>query len=166
MIAKGSQQHGPLSLHELQRLASERRLAPRDLTWQQGSAQWIPAEQLGIEFPAAKLAPQNPLTAALRWLQRKLPANRAQLRAASPPQQPLVMALLSGVCLPGLGQLILGQTIKGICWLAAAFGLVAATSGLGLVMWPIAAIDAFMIARRLQLGQPTGDWDFFNSRCG
>ena len=74
------------------------------------------------------------------------------------------MALLSGLCLTGLGQIVLGQTLKGIALLVGSIVIAITTGGVSIfVVTPIIAIDAYMIAQRLKQGQPVSEWDFFNS---
>ena len=84
--------------------------------------------------------------------------------------EPIIAALLS-VLLPGLGQMLVGQTTKGVVMLVAA----AAISGILLIgglfiiipccLIPfvpiIPAIDGFLIAKKLKEGQSVGEWDFF-----
>jgi TM2 domain-containing membrane protein YozV len=85
--------------------------------------------------------------------------------ASDPPKDPLLMAFLSGCCIFGLGQIVLGQTIKGVMILVGALIFVAGTFGHGIlviwVLWPLAALDAYMIAKKLRAGKSVGDWECF-----
>lgn len=75
------------------------------------------------------------------------------------PQDPLLMALLSGCCLAWLGQIILGQTTKGLVMLAISITL--CFLAVGIFFWPIAAVDAYLIAKKLKEGKPVKQWEFF-----
>jgi len=82
--------------------------------------------------------------------------------ASDPPKDPLLMALLSGCCLAFLGQLILGQKTKGIVMMIVSAFICVLTLGVGiLILYPVAAIDAYLIAKKLKNGQAVGQWEFF-----
>lgn len=75
--------------------------------------------------------------------------------------EPSIAVLLS-LLLVGLPQIIMGQAIKGVIMIVVALILGAATGCIAcLVMWPISAIDAYMIASKLQRGESVGEWEFF-----
>lgn len=85
-----------------------------------------------------------------------------RIAASDTPKDPVLMGVLSGCCISGLGQIILGQTIKGIVILLASMALGAVTVGLSvLVTWPVAGIDAYLIAKKLKEGKTVGPWEFF-----
>ena len=72
------------------------------------------------------------------------------------------MAVLSGCCINGLGQIILGQTLKGVALLVGSVVLMAATSGISLLIaLPVIAIDAYLIGKKLEAGNPVEEWEFF-----
>ena len=72
------------------------------------------------------------------------------------------MAILSGCCITGLGQIILGQTLKGITLLVGSVILLVGTAGFGLLIaYPLIAIDAYLIAKKLEAGNPVDEWEFF-----
>lgn len=143
--AKNGRQVGPVSTKELQSLVDDRKLARSDLTWQEGAAGWIPAERLAIVFPPPPPpVPSPPPPPAPVWIRRFLPSSTSQIKASMPPKEPITMALLSGLLLPGLGQIILGQTAKGLAMLGVSFTLIILTAGFGVVMWPISAFDAYL----------------------
>jgi hypothetical protein len=77
----------------------------------------------------------------------------------NPPKDPILMALLSGCCIAWLGQILMGQTTKGLVMLAVSISL--ALLGVGLLFWPIAAVDAFLIAKKLKDGKLVKQWEFF-----
>jgi len=87
-----------------------------------------------------------------------------------------VLALILGIIFGGLGQLYIGQTLKGVVILVVSlllwifdmvFGLL--TCGIGaLIFTPIVilyevlfAIDAMLVAKRLASGQAVSAWKFF-----
>jgi hypothetical protein len=62
---KNRQQMGPVTLEELQRLAGQGLLSPRDLVWQEGMADWTRAGNQGLfpEVMALEASPtQEPIT--------------------------------------------------------------------------------------------------------
>ena len=66
-----------------------------------------------------------------------------------------VLAVVAAA-VPGLGQMILGQTVKGLVLLGIA---IVTCSGFGL--FSIASIiDAFLVAKARHR-RPVGDWEFF-----
>jgi TM2 domain-containing membrane protein YozV len=80
----------------------------------------------------------------------------------NPPRSPLLMAFWSVCCFAGLGQIILGQITKGVLILLVSIVLAAITGGASIIItFPLGAIDAYMVARRLQEGRSVGEWDFF-----
>jgi TM2 domain-containing membrane protein YozV len=82
--------------------------------------------------------------------------------ASIPPKDPVLMAVLSGCCIAGLGQIILGQVTKGVVILLGSIALGAVTMGVSVfVTWPLGAIDAYMIAKKLKEGRIVGQWEFF-----
>lgn len=81
------------------------------------------------------------------------------ITSPNPPKDPILMALLSGCCLAWLGQILIGQTTKGLVMLAVSVSL--AVLGVGIIFWPIAAVDAYLIAKKLKEGKPVKQWEFF-----
>jgi ribosomal protein L40E len=78
------------------------------------------------------------------------------------PRNPVFMALLSGCCFAGLGQIVLGQTKKGLAILIGAILFAAVTHGIGIFpFWIVFAVDAYLIAKKLKHGQSVGQWEFF-----
>lgn len=65
--------------------------------------------------------------------------------------------------LPGLGQLILGQSAKGIVLMVTDVLLIVIPGGIiiSLIMSIISAIDANKVAKRLRAGNPVDPWSFF-----
>lgn len=76
-------------------------------------------------------------------------------------KDPWLMALLSFLIL-GLGQLILGQTAKGLTILVVGIIIGIITFGIAsLITVPISVIDAYLIAKKKIEGKEVGDWEFF-----
>ena len=72
------------------------------------------------------------------------------------------MGILSGCCIAGLGQMILGQVIKGVVILIGSMIAAVLTAGVSiLVTWPLGGIDAYLVAKKLKDGRSVGQWDFF-----
>lgn len=83
---------------------------------------------------------------------------------SDPPKDPILMALLSGCCIAGLGQMVLGQVVKGVVILIAAMALGAITAGVSIfATWPLMGIDAYLVARKLKSGRPVTEWESFPS---
>jgi len=95
---------------------------------------------------------QNPLESGT-------PSFTKTIVASSPPKDPSMIAALSVIPFPWLGQIFLGQTAKGISMLILTYVL--SIFLIGIVMLPIAAIDASKLAKVLKDGGAIGPWDFF-----
>ena len=71
-------------------------------------------------------------------------------------------AVLLTCLITGLGQMYLGQVLKGVVILLAAIVIGVATAGVGgLVIWVVAMADASKIGKKLEAGQSVGEWEFF-----
>jgi TM2 domain-containing membrane protein YozV len=80
---------------------------------------------------------------------------------SNPPKSAVTATILS-CFFPGVGQMYLGQVIKGVVILVAGIVLSTVTSGIaGLPVWIVAMIDANNIAKKLASGRPVGQWEFF-----
>lgn len=76
-------------------------------------------------------------------------------------KEPWLMALLSFLIF-GLGQIIMGQTAKGVTMLVVFFILGFITFGLSVfITLPISVIDSYLIAKKKKEGKVVGDWEFF-----
>jgi len=87
------------------------------------------------------------------------PAFRNTIVASNPPKDPSMMAALSFIPLPWLGQIFMGQTTKGITMLLVT--VVASVFLIGLILPFVAAYDAYRLAQELREGRSIGPWDFF-----
>jgi len=83
-----------------------------------------------------------------------------QIQPSSPPKNPIVAAILSLLLLGGVGQLYLGQTKKGIIIIVVTVLLYCAF-GLGVIINIVGAVDAYMMADKLQKGETIGDMQWF-----
>lgn len=71
-------------------------------------------------------------------------------------------AVLLTCLITGLGQMYLGQVLKGVVILLATIVIGALTAGVGsIVILIIAMIDASKIGKKLEAGQSVGEWEFF-----
>lgn len=76
-------------------------------------------------------------------------------------QSPVLMGVLSFFII-GLGQLIMGQTAKGIAMFVVALLVTIVTFGFGsIILLAVSVIDAVQIAKKKQDGKVVGDWEFF-----
>ena len=70
------------------------------------------------------------------------------------------VVLLLSVVFPGLGHMVLGQSIKGLVFMAVNIAATFVTCG---VAWPvlivISAVDGYCQAAKLKQGTPIGQWD-------
>lgn len=81
---------------------------------------------------------------------------------SNPPKDPVLMAILSGCCIAGLGQIVLGQVIKGFIIMLVSMVVAVVTFGISIfITWPLGALDAYQIAVKLKAGKPVGQWEFF-----
>jgi hypothetical protein len=137
-IDESEDQKGPLSWSDLRALAAARTLAPEDLVWRQGAAAWHPAGSLPGLFENAPSMP------------------------AMKKCHPALAAVLS-LFLPGLGHIFsCHQDNKGVFLIGFSLLSFWLTDGIsGLCLSPIAALDAFTVARRINSGAMIDRWEFF-----
>ena len=80
----------------------------------------------------------------------------------STPPKSSTTALILSCLITGLGQIYLGQTIKGLVLLISSFVISGITLGFGWpILWIVAMVDAHMIGNKLASGQPVRQWEFF-----
>lgn len=83
------------------------------------------------------------------------------IQPSDPPKNAIVAAILSLILFGGVGQLYLGQTKKGIILIVVWF-IGICTFGILTTIAAIAgAIDAYMMADKLQKGEAIGDMEWF-----
>jgi|APLow6443716910_1056828.scaffolds.fasta_scaffold1252014_1 TM2 domain-containing membrane protein YozV len=67
-----------------------------------------------------------------------------------------IVAIVLSVFVPGVGHMLLGQTVKGIAILAATI----LSCGVGYLVSLLIAADALCVAR-VRKERPVGDWEIF-----
>ena len=82
-----------------------------------------------------------------------------QIQPSTPPKNPIIAAVLSFLLFGGVGQIYLGQAKKGVILILASILL--ACVGIGLFIPVIGAIDAYILADKLQNGEAIGDMQWF-----
>ena len=82
-----------------------------------------------------------------------------QINPSDPPKNAILAAILSLLLLGGVGQIYLGQTKKGVILIVAT--LILSCVGIGLIIPVLGAIDAYMMADKLQKGESIGDMQWF-----
>ncbi len=71
-------------------------------------------------------------------------------------------AMILSCLIVGLGQMYLGQVIKGVAMLLGAMVIGAITAGVAAIpIWIIAMVDANKIGKKLEAGQSVGEWEWF-----
>lgn len=96
------------------------------------------------------------------WQRQAQPSDGSRIVASAPARDPLLMAFFSGCCLAGLGQMIIGQSAKGVCMIVVSLLLGLASGGVAsLMLLPLAALDAYLLADKLRNGRTIGMWEFF-----
>jgi TM2 domain-containing membrane protein YozV len=82
-----------------------------------------------------------------------------QIQPSDPPKNAILAAILSLLLLGGVGQIYLGQTKKGVILIVAT--LILSCIGIGVLIPIVGAIDAYMMADKLQKGEAIGDMQWF-----
>ena len=82
-----------------------------------------------------------------------------QIQPSDPPKNAILAAILSLILLGGVGQIYLGQTKKGVILIVGT--LLLSCVGIGVIIPVLGAIDAYMIADKLQKGEAVGDMQWF-----
>lgn len=78
---------------------------------------------------------------------------------SNPPQSPHLAWI--NILIPGLSQILMGQTAKGIVLLVSSYVLLVV--GIGALVWLASIIDGYLVGQVLQSGRPVGEWQFFPS---
>jgi TM2 domain-containing membrane protein YozV len=83
------------------------------------------------------------------------------IEPSDPPKKAFIALLLSMVVV-GVGQMYLGQVFKGLSIFIAAVMMAIVTMGVAaLAVWIVAMIDAYIIGKKLERGQPVRRWEWF-----
>lgn len=152
---ENGRQKGPISFYQLQQMANSGSLRMTDYVWTEGQGDWKPAGEIAGLFGSGATVPPSP-----SGPQHGSMAGQDLVLPSDPPRDPTVMAILSAI-VPGLGQLILGQTVKGIVLCVLAIGLLKVICIGSLAVSVVAIVDAYQIAVKLRSGQPVKQWEFF-----
>lgn len=184
-IAKDKQQTGPFSEEQIRGMLAAGMVSPTDLAWHDQLDDWIPLDQvLGAENPnpppnTASIPSVEPEVTQAAFTASEAPprpqgnAPGYPQPAASdliyPPAKPRSVGWMTfwGFIWPGLGQLLCGQTAKGIVLMILSFianivlSILAAPVLPGLTMCIVGAIDANWVAGALARGKPVRRWAFF-----
>jgi TM2 domain-containing membrane protein YozV len=120
--------------------------------WQQPgqpAPQWQPPGQPPQQWQQPGAPPQQ-------W-QGGPPAGGASSDIVQPTNMTPGVAAVLSFFFPGVGQILLGQQIKG----AVLLGISLFTGAMCGILCIVAAIDAFQIGKKHQAGIPVRQWDFF-----
>ena len=72
------------------------------------------------------------------------------------------LATFLSCLITGLGEVYLGQTMKGLAMFAGALVIGGLTGGvLAPVIWIVTMVDAYKIGKKLEAGQCVQQWEFF-----
>ena len=109
--------------------------------------------------------PQTQMPNNMQQMQMPNNMNNAQnagQKTIQPSGKSATTATILTCLITGLGQMYLGQTIKGVVMLLAAFVIGGFTMGFAApIIWIVAMIDAYKIGKKLEAGQSVGEWEFF-----
>lgn len=84
-----------------------------------------------------------------------------RIMPSNPPRSP-VLALIFSLFVIGVGQIYLGQVVKGITLIFASIVLSTITFGVAwFVIGIISCVDAYKIGRKLESGKSVDQWEFF-----
>jgi TM2 domain-containing membrane protein YozV len=158
----GSKQFGPVDQGEVVRLIGSGIVRASTQVWKEGTPSWVSAvstelkEHLQPEPPPIILSPPPMTSTASENRQMVLPRN---------PPRSIGWMTFCGFLWAGLGQLILGQSAKGVVLMVADILLLPIPGGIifSLILSIISAIDANKVAKRLGSGKPVDPWSFFPS---
>ncbi len=152
---ENGRQKGPISFYQLQQLANAGSLKSSDHVWTEGQQDWKPAGEIaGLFSGPPAVAPQ------MGGPRHTDGSGQDLVMPRVPPRDPTLMAVMSAV-VPGLGQVVLGQTVKGIVLLVLALGAWRIACLGSLAVWVVAIIDAYQIGVKLRGGKPVKQWEFF-----
>jgi hypothetical protein len=80
------------------------------------------------------------------------------------PPNPVLMALLGLCIVAGIPQIVLGQKTKGWVCLLVGIAITVPAGGLPmLILLPLNAIDAYLVAKKIKQGLPVTEWECFPS---
>ena len=138
------------------RLTGPYRLQPGDVISLGGS---LLAVQMGTSEFARPEAGEVSLTPTATNLPRP-----SAVSGIDAEKNPWIAALFSAVLLGGGWQLYLGQVKKAVVLIVTTFVL--SWFLLGIPIWLLGMLDAYLIAKRMNEGREVGEWEFFWSSAG
>lgn len=101
-------------------------------------------------------------TEELQFIREHLYKDPGELIWPRPSKHKKKSAVLLSFLLSGLGQVYLGQVVKGTCIIIAEIFLAAVSFGvLAIPVWIAGMVDANKIQKKLGMGQPVKKWEFF-----
>jgi hypothetical protein len=158
----GQKPIGPLDEADIIQLASTGEILHTSQVWKEGTPAWVAAGSSELNKhllpdppPIPQIGPPPfPTSAQTR------PAGLVQPRV---PARHVGWMTFWGFIWAGLGQLILGQSAKGIVLMVADALCMLVPGGIliALVLSIVSAIDANKVAKRLKAGNPVDPWSFF-----
>lgn len=85
------------------------------------------------------------------------PRDAGKVYPSNPPKSPHLAWL--NLLIPGLSQILMEQTIKGIVLLVSS--VVLWVTGIGVLIQIASVVDGFMVGNVLKSGRPVSQWQFF-----
>ena len=158
------QQLGPVDEASLADLIRVGKVTRSTLVWNEALPDWIPVSETPLQRFAPEGQPKEGTTpgGASPGIGGREGRDPSKIYPRVPPRTPHVAWL--NLLLPGSGQLLLGQTGKGVLMLLFTpciwFGALI-SGGLGFIPLVVVVADAFMVGLVLQSGRPVGRWQFF-----
>lgn len=147
-VSLGEETKGPYSLTQVKAMYESGQLTMDTLCCREGDEKWRPLIELESELYRAARNREQPAPSKPKLNGEKL--------------HPAVAGLLGFCCVTGLAQMVMGQGTKGVLILLGAVIFAFITGGLGLlIIHPLVAVDAIMVAQALRLGREVGPYDFF-----
>jgi TM2 domain-containing membrane protein YozV len=159
----GSKQVGPIDEPDVIRLMQSGQIRGATQVWKEGTPSWVSAVNSDIkEHLLPEPPPMNPtpppMTATTSF--------NSGGRLVTPRNPPRSVGWMTfwGFIWPGLGQALCGQGSKGAVLMVASLILsivFSFTLVIPLAICVAGAIDANKVAKRLAMGKPVGEWEFF-----
>jgi hypothetical protein len=161
VIATDGKEYGPVDLFALNDWIVQGRVVPETLIRDAESGRQCPAGEMLALYPVfhrevdpAPLPESTERTGAVARVPREV--------RLTPRTHPPAMAVILSLWLPGLGQFYNRQASKAVAILMLTLSIcLLADIRIGLIMLPLAAIDAGLIAARLNRGEPVREWEWF-----
>lgn len=154
VIGPDGSEHGPVDSLTLQSWIQQGRVRPETLIRAQGTGHTFQANQLPFLQQAFISTPAYPSYRA--------PYQQAGMIQVTPGSHSVALAVVLSILINGLGQIYNKQVGKGVVVILVSLMLAFFTCGLSLVVtFPLAVIDAALVAGRLDRGEAIGEWQSF-----